>query len=103
MKKIIKTEEEKKLSSEVQEIMALFYEINPALNFANKTSRGAAEWMIKTWGIEAVKGMTTKVIECQGKDFAPVADTPYAMKEKLFKFKLYFERNEKPKPTIYEG
>ncbi len=91
------------LKKEVQEIMALFYEINPAINFANKTSRKAAEWMIKRWGIETVKSMTEQVIACQGEDFAPVADTPYQMKNKLFKFKLYFERNGKPKPTIYEG
>ena len=91
------------LAKEIQEILELFYEMNPALNFANKTSRDAAEWMIKRWGIEPVKQMTKKVISCQGEDFAPVATTPYEMKNKLMKFKLFFARNNKPKPKMYEG
>ena len=91
------------LAKEIQEIMAMFYEVNPAINFANKTQRSSAEWMIKKWGIETVKNMTTKVLSCQGEEYAPVASNPYEMKEKLFKFKLFFERNNKPKPKIYEG
>ena len=83
--------------------MAMFYEVNPAINFANKTYRASAEWMITKWGIETVKNMTTKVLNCQGEEYAPVASNPYEMKEKLFKFKLYFERSNKLKPKIYEG
>jgi hypothetical protein len=90
------------LSKNVQEIMALFYEINPTLNFANKTSRGAAEWMIKRWGIDTVKKMAEKVIACQGQDFAPVATTPYDMKEKLAKFALHFKRDNRPKSQAYD-
>lgn len=91
------------LTKEVQEIMDLFYEINPTLNFANLTQRKAAEWMLKKWGIEKVKAMAQKVISCQGKAYAPVATTPYDMKEKLAKFAIYFKNNSKPKPQMYEG
>lgn len=87
----------------VQEIMNLFYEINPALNFANKTQRGAADWMVEKWGIDKVKEMTAKVIACQGQEFAPVATNPYEMKEKLARFAQYFNRDNKPKAKIYEG
>jgi hypothetical protein len=99
----MKKELSPELSSQVQKIMALFYEINPSINFANKTQRGSAEWMIKRWGIDAVEAMTKKVIECQGKEFAPVATNPYEMKEKLSRFVMYFHRNNQPKPQQYEG
>jgi len=100
--------EDKEVSKKIQEIMRMFYQTNPSLNFANKTYRKSAEWMIKQaekkeGGYDYIKRLTQAVIDCQDKEYAPVATNPYEMKEKLLKFKLYFERNNKNKPKIYEG
>jgi hypothetical protein len=77
--------------SPVEQIMDIFYRINPTLNFGNKTTRSACEDMIKKFGLDATKAMAEQVISVQGKKYAPVATTPYQMKEKLAQFKIYFD------------
>lgn len=86
------------LSSQVKEIMTLFYEgVNPTINWGNKTTLKACKDLIDLFGFEEVKRMSQAVISCQGKPYAPVATTPYQMKEKLAQFKIYFEgKNSKP-------
>lgn len=90
------------LSSQVKEIMTLFYEgVNPTINWGNKTTLKACKDLIARFGFEEVKRMTEAVISCQGKPYAPVATTPYQMKEKLAQFKIYFEgKNSKPLVTV---
>lgn len=78
------------LSSQVNEIFNIFYKINPTINWGNKTSRSAAEFMIKKFGFEGVKKMAEQIIAVQGQEYCPVATTPYQMKEKLAKFKIFF-------------
>lgn len=80
--------------TEIREIMEIFYEINPTLNWKNKTIRAACKEMIDRFGLEKTKQMSKAVISIQGKPYAPTATTPYEMKEKLAKFKLYFERQK---------
>jgi len=99
---------DKLVSSQIKEIMTLFYHMNPSLNFANKTYRDSAEWMIDQAekngsGFEYIKKLTKAVIKIQGKEFAPSVSNPYEMKTKLFKIKQYFERNNKNKTKVYEG
>lgn len=84
------------LSSQIKEIFKVFYEINPNINWGNKTSRKACEDMIKKFGYEGTMGMAQQVISVHGKAYAPVATTPYEMMIKLSKFKAYFE-SEKDK------
>ena len=76
----------------VQDIMKIFYKINPTISFGNKTSRSAAEFMIKKFGLDGTKNMAEQIISVQGQDYAPVATTPYQMKEKLAQFKLFFDK-----------
>jgi len=81
----------KKVLSPVDEIMDMFYKINPTLNWGNKTIRGSAEKLINLYGLEKTKTMAEQIISVQGKPYAPVATTPYDMYEKLAKFKIYFD------------
>jgi hypothetical protein len=83
-------------SSQVKEVMNVFYKINPTLNWGNKTTRKACEDMIRRFGFEETKRMAEAVISVQGRPYAPRATTPYQMKEKLAAFKIYFdsERNK---------
>ena len=86
----------------VNEIMNIFYKINPALNFQNKTSRSACEWLIKKYKKENVIRMAEAVVAVQGKPYAPVATTPYQMKEKLAQFKIYFDNQKNNKSNFVQ-
>jgi hypothetical protein len=80
---------------DVNQIMDIFYRtVNPAINYGNKTSRKAAEWMIKKWGLESVVSMAQYACDIQGKQFAPTVTTPYQLKEKIGALKSFKERNE---------
>jgi len=92
--------------NEINKIMEVFSKINPMLNWANKTIRNSASDLIYRYGFETTIRMAEQVVSIQGKSYAPVAINPYEMKEKLTKFKLYFDRqkneemSKKPKISI---
>lgn len=87
--------------NQVNQIIELFYKtINPTINFGNKTTRKAAQDLIKKFGFEQVKAMTEQVIAVQGRRFAPTVTTPYQLKEKLGDLKVYFEREKNNKFKI---
>jgi len=78
-------------SSQVQELFNFFYKnINPNINFANKTDRQAAEWLINKYSYEKVLAATRYALSVQSQKYAPTITTPYQLKEKmaaLIKFK----------------
>jgi hypothetical protein len=81
-------------TNEISQIIELFKEINPALNYGNKTQRKACEDMIKKFGFGEVMRMTKQVIGIQGMQYAPRATTPYLMYQKLGDFMLYFKEKK---------
>jgi len=81
-------------SSQVQEVMGIFYKINPTLNWGNKTSRKSAEYLISKFGFEGTKKMAEQIVSIQGQPFAPTATTPTQMKDRLAQFKIYFDREK---------
>lgn len=84
----------------VEDILNIFYKINPTLNWGNKTTRKACKDLIKQFGLEETKRMAEAVVSIQGKPYAPVATTPHQMKEKLAQFKIYFDRQKNKKPKV---
>lgn len=99
----VKNEKNLKTSDEVagvQEVMKIFAEYNPTINWGNKTTRKAAASLIRQFGLEGTLAMSHQVIAIQGKKYAPVATTPYQMKEKLAQFKAYFDSEKDKKPTF---
>lgn len=87
--------------SESQKIFELFYEgNNPTINFGNKTSRKAADFLIDKFGLDQTLKMTDYAIRVGGSKFAPSITTPYELKEKLASLKLYAEREKKKHITI---
>ena len=96
------TKETSELGSQVNKVFTIFDKINPTLNWGNKTSRKAAEFMIKKFTLEGTLTMARQIVAVQGKPYAPVVTTPYQMKEKLAQFKIYFDnqKNNKSKVTI---
>jgi len=92
------------LSSQIKQVLEIFAEYNPTLNWGNKTTRKAASDLIKKFGLEDTLTMSRQVIAVQGKAYAPVATTPYQMKEKLAQFRAYFDaeknKSQKAKPSF---
>jgi len=76
----------------VQEILNMFYEINPSLNFGSPFERKACEAMLAKWPLDSVKAMAAQVIACQSEDrYAPRATTPSKMWTKIGEFQAYFK------------
>jgi hypothetical protein len=85
---------ENKFSQEIVDVMELFAEINPSIQYGNKTQRKACEDMIKRFGYEDTIRMVKQVISVQGEQYAPIATTPYKMYHKLADFKVYFDKKK---------
>jgi hypothetical protein len=84
----------------VNNIFNVFYKVNETLNFANKTERKSAEWLINKYGFRKAIEVCEYAISLQGTPFAPVITSPYDLKMKLAKLKIYQEREAKKPPPI---
>ena len=90
--------------NQVNEVMGVFYKHNEGLNYANRTERAAAKWLIEKYGLEKAIRVSEYAISLQGKEFAPVITSPYELKNKLAKLKIYQDRQAKtppPKKKLY--
>lgn len=76
----------------VNDVFKIFYDtVNPNINYANKGSRDAAEFMIKKYGLTKTIEAAKFAVSVQSERYAPTITTPYQLKEKLaalIKFKL---------------
>lgn len=86
----------KEHSKEIQEIFNLFYEINPTINFGNKTQRKSAEEMIKKFGYERTIGTVKFAISVQGRKYAPTITNPLELKNNMGKLLTYYKREQEP-------
>ena len=83
--------------SESQELFNLFYEtINPNINFANKTERASADWLIEKYGLDKVLKAAKYAISIQGDKYSPTITTPYQLKEKMSALAKFKQQAEKP-------
>ncbi len=85
---------ENKFSQEITNILELFSQVNPGIQYGNKTQRKACTDMIKKFGYKNVIKMVEQVIAVQGEKYAPTATTPYSMYTKLGDFKVYFDKGK---------
>ncbi len=79
-------------SSQINKVMNEFYEINPGLNFGNKTQRKAVDEMINKWGADNLIGMIRKYREHINEKYMPVATTPLQFKNKIGDIKVGIDR-----------
>ena len=82
------------LSKEINNILTLYTAINPIINYGHYANRKAVESLIKKFGYDNAYVMTKKVLEIQGRKYAPVVDTPSKLINKIGAIKIYFERNK---------
>lgn len=85
---------ENKFSQGIVDIMELFSQINPSIQYGNKTQRKACEDMLKRFGYQNTIKMVNQVLGVQGEKYAPTATTPYTMYQKLADFKVYFDKQK---------
>jgi len=90
------------LSSQVKQIMDIFYKTNPTLNWGNKTTRKACEDLINLMGIDKALEISAFAVAVQGKPYAPVITTPFQLKEKLTQLKAYSDRERTGGAAIIE-
>lgn len=80
-----------KTLSPIHQVFDIFYQsINPGINFGNKTSIQAAEWLLSKFGLEETLQMANYAVKVHDRDFAPSITTPYELKikyPKLVKFR----------------
>ena len=86
--------------NQVNEVMGVFYKYNEGLNYANKTERAAAKWLIEKYGLEKAVRVSEYAISLQELPFAPIITSPYDLKNKLAKLKIYQDREAKKPPQI---
>jgi len=86
----------------VKKLMDIFYKINPMLDYKKPFNRNSSVDLIKRFGLEATLKMADQIVAVQGQPYAPVATTPYQMKEKLAQFKIYFDSKKNNKSNFVQ-
>ncbi len=70
--------------AQVKQVFEVFYKtVNPNINYGNKTSRGAAAFLIKKYGLQETINMAAYAVSVFGDRYAPTITTPYELKEKM--------------------
>ena len=97
-KSSLKTELDQSNTKTIIAVFSAFQKsgLNPHINFGNKTQRNAADFLVKTYGLQEVLA-TIEQISTINDRFAPVITSPYELKEKLGKLKIYLESRKQVK------
>lgn len=80
---------------EINLLMNEFKEINPVINFGNKTQRNALADLLKELGYEKVLAAIKYAVFVQGEQYAPTITTPYQLKNKLGDLRVFHKKNNK--------
>lgn len=86
---------EAKNKDPVNVLLGLFYQINPSLNFGNKTQREAAEKLFLQLGLEQTIEWAVYAISLAGEKYAPVINTPLKLWNKLSDLAYFRKREDK--------
>ncbi|MFZ5365409.1 MAG: helix-turn-helix domain-containing protein [Patescibacteria group bacterium] len=85
----------KEINSQITEIITLFRDnVNPNINYGNKTFRKATKQMIDKYGFQELKRGVEASIAVQGQPYAPVITTPYQFQLKMGELKIYFDKEK---------
>lgn len=78
----------------INAVMKVLYDINPMLNFANKTERGAVQRLIDKLGIDKVINTAKAATAVYGKPYAPTITTPLELERNLSKLVAFYKKQE---------
>lgn len=87
------------VEKDARALMAAFYDynINKQLNFANKTERAAAEFMVRQIGLDKLLPVIASLAHSNGQQYAPIITTPYELRMRWAKLVAYWKRNNDDK------
>ena len=86
---------------EINQVFEVFYKsVKPNINYGNKTSRKAAEWLVKKYGLKKTLEITRYSCQVQGQRFAPTITTPYQLKEKMSELAIFGQRQKANAPGV---
>jgi hypothetical protein len=88
-------------SSQVNSLLKEFEEINPTINYGNKTQRKACEELISKFGYEKVVSTLNYYKSIRSDKFSPVITTPYELQQKMGQLLTFYNKStNKPKTII---
>ena len=82
-----------KPANRINQLMNLFYKINPTINWGNKTQRKALDDIVKKLGFEKSERTIKYALKVQGELYAPTITTPLQLKNKLGDLLVYWKKN----------
>lgn len=85
---------------QVNAIFDCFYEINPTLNYGNKTHRAAVADMLKQYRFQELKKIAEYAVSINGRPYTPVITTPLDLKNKLAQLMTFYKKEMHSKPVI---
>ena len=80
---------------EINELISLFEEINPTINYGNKTLRKDLEELLKKFGREKLENTIKYAISVQSQKYSPTITTPTQLKNKLGDLMVYYNKENK--------
>ena len=90
----------KPLRSNGQELLSIFYrEINPNIQFNNKSQRSASAQLTDKYGIEALTKMVLYIKQHQAEQYFPTVTTPIQLRDKMVQI-INHANKQKDKKTI---
>jgi hypothetical protein len=84
----------------INAIFDCFYEINPTLNYGNKTHRAAVTDMLKKYRFQELKKIAEYAVSINGQPYTPVITTPLDLKNKLAQLMTFYKKEMHSKPVI---
>lgn len=79
---------------EINQLMDFFYQLNPGLNYGNKTQRNAITFLIDKFGLDNARRVVKYACQVQGERYAPVITTPLQLKNKLGDLNIYQQKEK---------
>lgn len=83
-----------KSASNINLLLNEFKDINPTINFGNKTQRKVCEELIKQFGLEKTLNTIAYYKTIKDEKFSPVITTPYQLKEKMGQLIAFYNKSK---------
>jgi len=80
--------------SQVNEMIDIFYKVNPTIKYGNKTMRASVLNLYKVFGKEKALKMAEYACSILGKEFAPVIATPQDLEKKATSLAAYYQKSQ---------
>lgn len=77
----------------ISDIIEIFSDINPTINYGHRGYRSDADAIIKKFGAEEALNFAKFAVKIQGQPFSPTITTPTALKNKLGDLMVYYKKS----------